>query len=323
MEGECPLTRTRISKNGRKRRNSLIPGSSREGRGLWNRSTILRAVSDPWEESIALFLAEDLGRGDATTQAVLSGQEKTRASLIARGAMTVCGLDVARAVFALLDEHIEWTTRLEEGENAGAGDRLADLAGPALPILGAERVALNLLQRMCGIATATRRYVEAVEGTGCRILDTRKTAPGLRVFDKRAVAAGGGKNHRFGLDDGILIKDNHLAMAGSVREAVARAKRAAPGLLKIEVEVENESQLREALASGADALLIDNRTPSELSTLVRAARALRPDVPLEASGGIHLENVRAYAETGVDFVSVGALTHSVAAADISLEMERR
>jgi len=278
-------------------------------------------VADSWEKSIAFFLAEDLGRGDATTRAVVCGGEKGRAALIAREAMIVCGLDVVRAVFAFLDPDVEWKPRFDEGGRVSAGDRLAELAGRAAPILGAERVALNLLQRMCGIATATRRYVDAVEGTGCRILDTRKTAPGLRVFDKRAVAAGGGKNHRFGLDDGILIKDNHLAVAGSACEAVARAKRSASALLKIEVEVENERQLQEALASGADALLIDNRTPAELAALVAVARRMRPEVPLEASGGIHLENVRAYAETGVDFVSIGALTHSVVAADISLEMD--
>lgn len=279
------------------------------------------AVSTRWDESIARFLAEDVGRGDATTHAIIPEGARGRATLIARQTMIVCGLDVARAVFASLVPNLDWTSPFAEGQRVSAGDRLARLTGFAAPILGAERVALNLLQRMCGIATATRRYVDVVEGTGCRILDTRKTAPGLRVFDKRAVAAGGGKNHRFGLDDGILVKDNHLAVAGSAREAVARARRNAPALLKIEVEVESEGQLREALEAGADAILIDNRSPRELAALVAVARGIRPDVPLEASGGITLENVRRYAETGVDFVSVGALTHSVVASDISLELE--
>jgi nicotinate-nucleotide pyrophosphorylase (carboxylating) len=240
--------------------------------------------------------------------------------MVARERAVVCGLDVAREVFAALDPAVEWSANAEEGDAAQAGATLASVSGAARALLSAERVALNLLQRMCGIATATRRFVDAVAGTGCRILDTRKTAPGLRAFDKRAVAAGGGRNHRFGLDDGILVKDNHLAVAGSVSEAVARARRAAPPLLRIEVEVEDEGALREAIGAGADAILIDNRSPRELAALVAVARSLRPEVPLEASGGITLENVRAYAETGVDFVSVGALTHSVEATDIALEL---
>ena len=270
--------------------------------------------------SLERFLAEDLGRGDATTDAIVPPGARGRGAFVVRTAGVVCGLDVARELFAVLDPEVDWTADAAEGTLAPAGTTIASVAGDARALLSAERVVLNLLQRMCGIATATRRYVEAVAGTRCRILDTRKTAPGLRAFDKRAVAAGGGTNHRFGLDDGILVKDNHLAVAGSVSEAVARARRSAPHLLKIEVEVEGEAALREALAAGADALLIDNRSPRELAPLVTVARSLRPDVPLEASGGITLENVRAYAETGVDFVSVGALTHSVAAADISLEL---
>ena len=280
-------------------------------------------ISDDWRGDAILkgLLAEDLGRGDVTTNATIPAGVPVRGRIVARTRLVEAGLDVARATFSLLDPNLTWEGDPREGRWAEAGDSLTVLGGDARAILSAERVALNLLQRMCGIATATRAFVDAVEGTGCRILDTRKTAPGLRVFDKRAVAAGGGKNHRFGLDDGILIKDNHLAVAGSAREAVARAKRSASALLKIEVEVENEEQLREALASGADALLIDNRTPAELAALVKVARSIRRDVPLEASGGIRLDNVRAYAETGVNFVSIGALTHSVVAADISLELD--
>ena len=272
-------------------------------------------------ESLEHFLAEDIGRGDATTDAIVPAGAKARGSFAVRSAAIVCGLDVAREVFTLLDPAAVWAARFEEGARAEAGAVIATISGDARALLSGERVALNLLQRMCGIATATRRYVDAVAGTGCRILDTRKTAPGFRALDKRAVAVGGGANHRFGLDDGILIKDNHLAVCASVSEAVARAKRRGPRLLRIEVEVEGESAVREALAAGADALLIDNRSPGELAALVSLARSLRPEVPLEASGGITLENVRAYAETGVDFVSVGALTHSVAAADIAMEIE--
>ena len=267
------------------------------------------------------FLAEDLGRGDVTTAAIVPEGTRARGSLLARSPTVVAGLDVARAVFLFLDADLEWREQVPEGGEAKPGQPLAALAGEARAILSAERVALNLLQRMCGIATATRACVRAIEGTRCRILDTRKTAPGLRLFDKRAVVAGGGTNHRFGLDDAVLIKDNHLAIAGSVAAAVDRARRAAPAYLKVEVEVESERALLEALDAGADAILFDNRAPEELARLVAAARARRSGVTLEASGGITLENVRAYAGTGVDFVSVGALTHSVRAADISLELE--
>ena len=270
---------------------------------------------------IEAFLEEDLGRGDVTTAAVVPEGTRARGSLLARSATVVAGLDVARMVFLFLDPDLEWRDQIPEGGEAKAGQPLAALSGHARAILSAERVALNLLQRMCGIATATRACVRAIEGTRCRILDTRKTAPGLRLFDKRAVVAGGGTNHRFGLDDSVLIKDNHLAIAGSVAAAVDRARRHAPAYMKIEVEVESERALVEALDAGADAILFDNRAPEELAALVAAARKRRPGVTLEASGGITLENVRAYAGTGVDFVSVGALTHSVRAADISLELE--
>lgn len=271
--------------------------------------------------AIESFLAEDIGRGDVTTAAIVPETARARGSLLAKSGTVVAGLDAARIAFSLLDPGLDWKTEVPEGDRAEPGRALATLAGNARAILSAERVALNLLQRMCGIATATRRYVRAIEGTRCRILDTRKTAPGLRLFDKRAVAAGGGTNHRFGLDDGVLVKDNHLAVAGSVGAAVESARRLAPAYMRIEVEVESESALLEALDAGADAILLDNRSPAELATLVAAARARRAGVMLEASGGITLDNVRAYAESGVDFVSVGALTHSVAAADISLEVE--
>jgi nicotinate-nucleotide pyrophosphorylase (carboxylating) len=278
-------------------------------------------VSSPLRKSLERFLAEDIGRGDATTGAIVPVRAGARGRFVAREATIVCGLDVAAEVFAILDPGVRVEAAVEDGTRAAAGTAIGTVAGNARALLSAERVALNLLQRMCGIATETRRFVDAVAGTRCRILDTRKTAPGLRAFDKRAVAAGGGTNHRFGLDDGILVKDNHLAVAGSVAEAVGLARRHGPHLLRIEVEVESEAALREALAAGADALLLDNRTPAEVAALVAVARSIRPDAMLEASGGIAIGNVRAFAETGVDFVSVGALTHSSAAADIALEIE--
>jgi len=203
------------------------------------------------------------------------------------------------------------------------GETVARLSGRAREILTAERVALNLLQRMCGIATATRRFVDAVAGTGCRILDTRKTAPGLRLFDRMAVRDGGGVNHRSGLFDAVLIKDNHLRLAGGVTRAVEGARRLAPAGMRIEVEVENEGQLREALAAGADAILIDNQTPQTVRLWCQIAREASNAPFVEASGGIRLENVRAYAEAGPDAVSIGALTHSVIAADIALELESK
>ena len=270
--------------------------------------------------SIEAFLAEDVGRGDVTTGAVVVPDARAQATVIAKTDLVVAGLEAARIAFAVLDPDAAWNAECRDGDARRAGAVLARLSARAGAILSAERVALNLLQRMSGIATATRRYVDALRGTRCAVLDTRKTAPGLRIFDKAAVAAGGGRNHRFGLDDGILIKDNHLALAGSVAAAVERARRFAPPYLKVEVEVESEAALRDALGAGADALLLDNRTVSETSALVAVARGLRPDVSLESSGGITLENARAYAETGIDFLSVGALTHSVSAADVSLEI---
>ena len=268
-----------------------------------------------------MFLSEDIGRGDATSRAVVPETARAKGFLLARGNLVASGIEVAREVFLLAEPALEWTPLAAEGEAVADGGKIAGLAGGARGILAGERVALNLLQRMSGIATETRRYVEAVRGTGCRILDTRKTAPGLRALDKQAVVAGGGTNHRFGLDDGILIKDNHLAVAGGAAAAVAAARERGPFGLRIEVEVENEIQLREALNAGADLLLLDNRTPAEAARLVALARSLAPAVRIEASGKVSLANVRAYADAGVDFVSVGALTHSVRASDVSLELE--
>jgi nicotinate-nucleotide pyrophosphorylase (carboxylating) len=267
------------------------------------------------------FLHEDIGRGDVTTASVLEPGERASGYLLAKSETVACGVDVALRVFQLLDPEALIEGISCDGDRVSVGTRLGEVSGLAAALLAGERTALNLLQRMCAIASETQRYVRAVDGTACRILDTRKTAPGLRVFDKRAVAAGGGKNHRFGLDDGILIKDNHRRLAGGAGPAVERARRRASAGLRIEAEVETEAQLREAIEAGADILLLDNRTPEEVRRMVSVARALSPALLLEASGGITLQNVRDYAAAGVDFVSVGALTHSVEAADISFELE--
>lgn len=259
---------------------------------------------------VRAWLAEDLGRGDATTQSVIDEDATCEGRILLKEDGVVCGLDVAATVFEELGARLE--------PLAADGDSLhgpiARVTGPARAVLTGERLALNLLGRLSGVATMTRRYVDAVEGTGATILDTRKTTPGLRDLEKYAVRCGGGTNHRFRLDDGVLIKDNHLRVAGSLGEAVARAR--ATGLA-VEVECDTLIQVGEALGAGADRILLDNMSTDELCEAVSltAGRA-----ELEASGGVTLDTVRAIAETGVDFISVGALTHSARALDVSLEV---
>ncbi len=266
-------------------------------------------------------LAEDLGSGDVTSELTVEAGARALGRFAARGDLVVSGLAAALAVFEEVDPGLRFVALAGEGEPVAAGATIAEVEGPARAVLAAERVALNLLMRLCGVATLTRRYVEAVEGTGARITDTRKTAPGMRLLEKAAVRAGGGTNHRAGLDDGVLIKDNHLVLAGGVTEAVRRARAGAPHLLKVEVEVEDADMLREALEAGADAVLLDNMSPEEVGEAVRVARQMIPGVLIEVSGGVGLETVRLYAEAGPDLISVGALTHSAPAADISLEVE--
>jgi len=278
------------------------------------------ASGEALDPTLRELLAEDVGAGDVTTEWTVPENVRASGRLISRSPCVVSGLPVARRTFTLLEPRLEWWDEASAGSTAAAGDALAKLAGRARPLLTAERVALNLLQRMCGIATATRRYVEAVRGTGCQIFDTRKTAPGLRVFDRQAVADGGGSNHRAGLFDQVLVKDNHRRLAGGVAAAVRAARRRAPEAMAIEVEVETEEELREALASGADIVLIDNQTPDTVRRWSAIARQARRPPRIEASGNVTLESVRAYAEAGADRVSVGSLTHSVAAADIALEL---
>jgi nicotinate-nucleotide pyrophosphorylase (carboxylating) len=265
------------------------------------------------------FLSEDIGSRDATTETTVPSGTRARGEIVAKSECVVSGLPLARRVFELLDPEISWEEAVAAGARVSAPTVLARLSGRAQAILTAERVALNLLQRMCGIATQTRRFVEAVAGTPCRVLDTRKTAPGLRAFDRQAVRDGGGTNHRYDLSSMVLIKDNHRRLAGGVARAVAAARAGAPGT-PIEVEVESESELREAIAAGADQVLIDNQSPDTVARWCAIARASSPAPFLEASGNMRLETVRAYALAGVDAVSVGSLTHSVAAADVSLEL---
>lgn len=270
---------------------------------------------------ISAFLAEDLGRGDITTQSTVARNARARGRFLAKEPMVIAGLEVAEAVFSTLDSHQQLEAFVSDGEEVEAGKVVARTNGFADVLLAGERVALNLLQRLSGIATQTRRFVRAIEGTNAQIVDTRKTTPGLRMLEKYAVATGGGRNHRFGLDDGVLIKDNHIALSGGVAAAVERARGAVGHLHKIEVEVSSERDLREAIEGGADIILLDNQTPEATAQLVKLARELKPEVTLESSGGITLDNVRAYAEAGVDLISIGALTHSARAMDISFKIQ--
>jgi len=272
-------------------------------------------------QQIGAFLSEDLGRGDITTQSTITRNAHARGRFLAKEPLVIAGLEAAEAVFSTLDSQQQLEAFFSDGDEVEAGKVIARTNGFADVLLAGERVALNLLQRLSGIATTTRAFVRAVEGTTAQIVDTRKTTPGLRMLEKYAVESGGGRNHRFGLDDGVLIKDNHIALAGGVGASVERARASVGHLHKIEVEVSNERDLREAIKSGADILLLDNLTPEETRPLVSLARELSANVLLEASGGIRLENVRAYAEAGVDLISVGALTHSARAMDISFKIQ--
>jgi nicotinate-nucleotide pyrophosphorylase (carboxylating) len=269
------------------------------------------------EPIVRAALAEDLGRaGDVTSQACVPAEARLSVQFAVRRPGVVAGLDCARLALFAMDPAIRFHTQRRDGDEVEAGEVLARAEGNARAILSAERVALNLLGRLCGVATLTRSYVRAVEGTGARITDTRKTTPGLRALEKHAVRCGGGVNHRFGLDDAILIKDNHVAACGGVGPALERAKAAAGHLVMVEVEVDSLSQLDEALPHRPDVILLDNFSLEDLREAVRrtAGRAR-----LEASGGVSLETVRAIAETGVDVISVGALTHSAPTLDVGLD----
>jgi nicotinate-nucleotide pyrophosphorylase (carboxylating) len=265
-------------------------------------------------------LREDVGDGDQTSLAVVPAEEQGTADFVARSPGTLAGLEIARMVFAALDPRLRFDPSVHDGTSVQPSERLASVSGPLRALLTGERTALNFLQHLSGIATLTRRFVDALAGLPCQLLDTRKTTPGWRLLEKYAVRCGGGHNHRLGLFDGVLIKDNHLAarkasLADVLREARAHAK---PGI-PFEVEVDLLEQLEQALACGPDIVLLDNMTPALLRGAVRSRNAVAPKVLLEASGGVTLATVRAIAETGVDRVSVGALTHSAPALDIALD----
>jgi nicotinate-nucleotide pyrophosphorylase (carboxylating) len=268
------------------------------------------------EPLVRAALAEDVGDGDVTTGATVPAGTRARARITQKQAGVVFGLDAAELTFALLDPEVRFTRLVAEGEWREGGPVL-EIEGDAAALLTGERTALNLLQRLSGVATAAARYARAVEGTGARVLDTRKTTPGLRALEKAAVAAGGATNHRFGLFDAILIKENHAAIAGGVGEAVRQARAAAPGV-PLEVECRTVEEVDEALAAGAPRLLLDNMRPDELRAIVARVGGR---AELEASGNVTLDTIRAAAETGVAFISVGAITHSAPALDLSLILE--
>jgi nicotinate-nucleotide pyrophosphorylase (carboxylating) len=270
------------------------------------------------EKLIELALAEDLGPGDVTSEATIPAESSSVAEMLAKQDLVLAGLDVARAVFAQLDPDIRFTPLAKDGDRIKAGTEVARLSGNTRALLAGERVALNLLQHLSGIATLTAKYVERVKGLKAEVLDTRKTLPGLRKLEKYAVRVGGGRNHRFGLYDGVLIKDNHIRASAGIIKAVERAQKKAHHLLKIEVETGTLDEVVEALAAGADVIMLDNMPIDMMREAVKtiAGRAL-----VEASGNVTLETVRAIAETGVDFISSGSLTHSAPAADISMKIK--
>jgi nicotinate-nucleotide pyrophosphorylase (carboxylating) len=279
------------------------------------------SVSDEELKLIDMALDEDRGSGDWTTKWVVPARTRGNARIVAKADGVIAGLAVASAVFMRLDPRVEIDSTLNDGARVSEGDVVCTIGGPARTILTGERTALNFLQRLSGIATATRRYVDAIEGTGTRILDTRKTTPGWRTLEKAAVKAGGGENHRYGLYDMVLIKENHIAIAGGVAEAIKRVRDANSKGLQVEVEVRNKEELRAAIDAGCDFILLDNMDVQGIREAVRVVKQRAPAIKTEASGNMTLDRVRAVAETGVDYISVGALTHSVTALDLSLLMQ--
>ena len=274
------------------------------------------------EEIIDRALAEDLGKGDVTTEALIPGDKQGTGFIVAKKEGILAGTGVAKQVFHRVDPELKVDILLEDGARIKLGSKIAKVSGSIASILKAERVALNFLQRLSGIASETNCYVEAVKGLPVRIMDTRKTTPGLRSLEKHAVKAGGGENHRMNLSDGILIKDNHLAALRSqglnIKEIVTKARQNSPQRLTVEVEVGTVSEALEAVEAGANIVMLDNMN---LEDMRKAVKSIHGRALIEASGGITLGNVRSVAETGVDFISIGALTHSATALDISLKLE--
>ncbi|MBO4265249.1 MAG: carboxylating nicotinate-nucleotide diphosphorylase [Clostridia bacterium] len=273
---------------------------------------------DQIDKLIETALREDISNGDITTDAIFDKDAKAHGKYIAKEDGVICGIDVVKRVFEILGGEFEFTPNFKDGDKVKKGDVIAKIKGDARTLLSGERVGLNLLQHLSGIATATSLAVEAVSGTDTKISDTRKTTPGLRLLEKYAVKVGGGSNHRFCLADGVLIKDNHISACGSITKAVEKAKRSVPHTVKIEVEVESLDEVREALAAGADIIMLDNMS-NEL--MAEAVKIIDKKAITEASGNMGQKNLFEVAKTGVDIISIGALTHSVRAMDISLKFK--
>ena len=266
-------------------------------------------------------LSEDIGNGDITTSAIIPEGHSSKAVIIAKEGFILAGIPYVERTFKLIDSSLKFRTKKRDGSMVRSGASLAEISGDTASLLKAERVALNLLQRLSGIATITRSFVEIVKGLPVKILDTRKTAPGLRIFDKYAVRVGGGYNHRFGLFDGVLIKDNHISASGGLKKAVKLARLNTHHLTKIEAEVKSIKEVKEALSAGVDILMLDNMSIEKMKRAVEIIRSTGTDNLIEASGNIGIENVRAVALTGVDFISIGAITHSASSADISMRIK--
>lgn len=279
---------------------------------LWNKRELQRKIEE--------WLFEDVGHGDITTMSTIPADEKGTGILYAKKSGLIAGLDIAEQVFHTVDHELSFQRFVTEGSQVQKGNVIAEVTGSVQAILTGERLALNLLQRLSGIATRTQLFVKEISHTQARIVDTRKTTPGLRLLEKYAVRVGGGHNHRFALYDAVMIKDNHSKGAGGIKEAVRKAREAIPHTMKIEVEAESLMQVQEALEAGADIIMLDNMS---CDLMREAVQIISGKAIIEASGGVTLETVRAIAETGVDVISVGGLTHSVAALDISLDLNQR
>jgi nicotinate-nucleotide pyrophosphorylase (carboxylating) len=272
------------------------------------------------KKNLQLWLEEDIGMGDVTTMTTIVGDHQSKGIIHVKESGIVAGLPVAAAVFALVDPKLRFEAKVIEGQVVTKGTVLAEVSGSTRHILLGERLALNLMQRMSGIATRTRQFVDALEGLPVRLVDTRKTTPGHRLLEKYAVRVGGGHNHRFGLFDAVMIKDNHIKGSGGVAEAIRAARAQIPHTMKIEIEVENTEQLEQALSAQPDIIMLDNMTNDQMRSAVMHMRSVAPHILVEASGSVTLETVRGIAETGVDVISVGRLTYSVQALDISLDL---
>jgi nicotinate-nucleotide pyrophosphorylase (carboxylating) len=266
-------------------------------------------------------LSEDIGNGDITTSAIIPEGHSSMAVLVAKEDFILAGIPFAERTFKLIDSSLKFRVKKRDGSKVRNGASLAEISGDTASLMKAERVALNLLQRLSGIATVTRSFVERVKGLSVKIVDTRKTTPGLRIFEKYAVRVGGGYNHRFGLFDGLLIKDNHIAASGGLKKAVNLARLNTHHLMKIEAEVKSIKEVKEALSAGVDILMLDNMSIEKMKRAVEIIRSTRPDKLIEASGNIGIEDVRAVAFTGVDLISIGAITHSAGSADISMRIK--